>query len=115
MADELYSLQRCADLADVSLSTIKRDALEGRLVTTRIRGCVKVHPRDWEGYLQQCRSAGMERSSRSASKQEAGASVDLSEAIAMLPNLSDVLDKGSKIVALDARRNTRSRKRSHAG
>ena len=115
MADELYNLEHCAKLADVSVSTIKRDVLEGRLIPTRIRGCVKIHPDDWGRYLQKCRSAGMARPGKSESKRTADASADLLEAVATLPSLSDVLDSGSKITELGAYRATRSRKRSRAG
>ena len=101
--------------ADVSLSTIKRDVLEGRLATTRIRGCVKVHPQDWEAYLQRCRSAGTVTVGKSESAGSSRRSAELSAAVAMLPNLSAALSKGSKITALEDYRPTRSRKRSTAG
>src|SRR5438477_627963 len=101
MSDELYSLDQCARKAGVSLSTIKRDVMEGRLQPTRIRGCVKIHPQDWEEYLQKCRSEGMDRVTKSESREPVNDLAALSAAVATLPNLSAALSKGSKIVALD--------------
>jgi hypothetical protein len=115
MSDELYSLEVCARKADVSLSTIKRDIMEGKLTPTRIRGCVKIHPQDWGRYIEECRSAGMARVGKSESGASSQKSADLSAAIGTLPNLSAALSKGSRIIALDERRSTRSRKRSTAG
>jgi excisionase family DNA binding protein len=54
--NELLTIEQCAKLADVSVSTIKRDILEGKLVPTRIRGAVRIAPQDWEEYLRKCRS-----------------------------------------------------------
>ena len=101
MNDDLYSLQECARKADVSLSTIKRDVLEGRLQPTRIRGCVKVHPADWEAYLEKCRSASTAAAGKHESEASIRRSAELSAAIATLPNLSAALSKGSKIAAFD--------------
>jgi hypothetical protein len=115
VSDELYSLERCAKLADVSVSTIKRDIAAGNLHTTRIRGCVKVHPQDWEAYLQKCRSAGMARDGKSESAESTRLLAELFAAGGMLPNLNAALSKGSKIAALDDYRRIRSRKRSTAG
>ena len=115
MADELYSLEVCAKKAGVSVSTIKRELVAGRLAATRLRGRVKIHPQDWEAYLQKCRSAGTGKDGKSGFNGEVNASADLSAAVATLPNLSAALSKGSKIVALDERRSTRSKKRLTAG
>ena len=115
MSDELYPLELCAKKADVSLATIKRDIAAGKLRPTRIRGCVKVHPRDWEEYLQKCRSVSTEKASRSAFSIPGKGLADLLGVARMLPNLSATSGTGSQIVELAAHRHTRSRKRSKGG
>ncbi len=115
MSDELYTLEQCAEKVDMSVSTIKREIAAGRLTPTRIRAGVRIHPRDWEEYLQKCRSASTAAATKLGLDASARRSAELSAAVAMLPNLSAALSKGSKIAALDDYRNTRSRKRSTAG
>lgn len=115
MADELYTLEVCAKKGDVSVSTLKREIVAGRLVPTRIRGRVKIHPSDWGEYLRKCRSVNTEADMKSGFSMPAGDLADLLGAVATLPNLSGERATVSKIIALDARRPTRSRKRSTVG
>lgn len=64
MADELYTLEVCARKADVSVSTLKREIVAGRLIATRIRGTVRIAPSDWEEYTRTCRSVATAEASK---------------------------------------------------
>jgi excisionase family DNA binding protein len=110
---ELYTVEECAIRAKCHPKTIKRQILAGNLKATRIGSLVRIRAGDWEEYL--CRSGDTAPAGRLASNAAAGASARLSEAVAMLPSLKDALSSGSKIIGLEERRNTRSRKRSSAG
>ena len=115
MNDELYSLDLCARKAGVSLSTIKRDIVEGKLRATRIRRRLMIHPEDWGSYIQACRSVNMAADGKSGFSMPASDLAGLLRIVETLPNLSAERGTVSKIIALDARRHTRSRKRSTAG
>ena len=115
MSDELYTLEVCARKAGVSVSTIKREIVCGKLVPTRVRGRVKIHPADWEGYLQQCRSVARGEDGKSGFNMPAGELADLFRAVGTLPNLSAEPATVSRIIALDGARRTRSKKRSIGG
>lgn len=114
MAKDL-TLEDAAKELDVSLSTVKREIADGNLVPTHYRGCTRIAPGDLEEYRKRCRSVGTVGGGRLDSGASSRKLADLSAAIAMLPSLTDVLARESKIIALDERRTTRSRKRSRAG
>ncbi len=112
---EDFTIEEAAAKLRVSPSTVKREIAEGKLVPTRYRGCTRIAPQDLEEYRKKCRSAGTAGDGKSASEASSQKSADHFGVIATLPNLNAALAKGSKIVALDERRRTRSRKRLTAG
>ncbi len=112
---DLFTFEELADKAGVSAKTLKRDAAEGKLVTTRIRGRVRIAAPDWEEYLKRCRSAATAKDGKFAFSTGG-------TALAKLLRLDRTPFKsrgdcapGSKIVALEERRHTRSKKQSSAG
>lgn len=110
-----YTLQECADKVRVSVKTLQRDVAAGRLVTTRIRGRVRIAPSDWEAYLKQCRSVATVRDGKSEFST-GGAGLAKLLRLDRTPFRSRG-GSGSvpQIVELDARRATASKKRSSAG
>ena len=115
MSELVYTIEEAANEAGVSTSTIKREIADGRLIPTRIRGCVRIAREDLEGYIKQCRSVPTEK----AGKSDFSTTGD--ELAALLGDmLTPSSSRGepatvSQIIALDDRRRTRSRKRSTAG
>jgi len=111
VSDELLSLEQCARKADVSVSTLKREIVAGRLVATRIRGRVKIHPRDWGEYLQQCRSVATDEASRFGSNT---LGVGLAARLALTGTRRSsrgATATGSPIIELAEQRSIRSKKR----
>lgn len=116
MADrDGFTFAELAARVDVSEKTLKRDAAEGKLVTTRIRGRVRIAPQDWEDYLQRCRSAATARDGKS---EFSTAGVGLAKLLRLDKTplrLKAGSASGSTIIELDERRATRSKKQSSAG
>lgn len=106
---EVFTYEECAAKARVSVKTLRRDAAEGKLITTLVRGCTRIAPNDWEEYLRKCRSAATVQDGKSAFSMVA---VDLAELLqrGKTPNRSK-RNSGNRstIIALDERRATRSR------
>jgi hypothetical protein len=105
------SIEECADIARVSVSTIKRDIADGRLVATRYRGCTRIAVGDFEDYRKRCRSAGTVQAGKSVFSTMA---LDLPKLLGLTEtprNTRGASSKESQIIALADRRATRSKKR----
>ena len=108
---ELYTIERCAEMADVSESTIKRDIAEGKLTATRIRGAVRISPSDWEEYLKKCRSVHTEEAGKFGCNT-LGVGLAARLGLTETPrNSSAGSSSRSRIVELAARRAIRSKPR----
>jgi excisionase family DNA binding protein len=111
----LLSLAECAEDAQVSEKTLRREVADGRLPVIRIRGRIRIAREAWEGYLQQCQSAN----TVTVGKPEFSLpGADLVKLLAL--DRMPFRGKGSSgeestIVSLAERRTTRSRKPSSAG
>ena len=112
-ADELYTLEQCADKAKCHPKTLKREILRGRLKATRIGALVRIRPGDWEEYL--CRSGATEQAGKFAYSMGAG---DLAKLLRLdqMPSISKRRSAGDSttpapVVPLP----TLSKKRSTAG
>lgn len=114
VADAL-TFKQAADRVGVSAKTLQRDAAAGKLVTTRIRGRVRIALADWEEYLRQCRSAVTVKVGKSEFSTVAG---DLAKLLRVdqTPYSSRAAgDSRSTIIALDEHRAAHSKRRSSVG
>lgn len=112
---DALTFDQAAQRIGVSAKTLKRDAAAGKLVTTRIRGRVRIALPDWEEYLRQCRSVATVRDGKSGCSMVDGDLAKLLRLDRTPLNSKAAGANGSTIVALDERRATRLRKLSSAG
>ena len=108
--NELYTIEQCAKKADVSVSTIKRDILEGKLVATRIRSRVRIAAQDWEDYKKKCRSVPTEEAGKFGFNTLGVGLAARLGATRTPRNTSGASSSRSPIIELAARRGTPSRK-----
>ena len=69
---EVFTIPEAAADAKVSPSTIKREIRCGRLIATRIRGCVRISREDLEDYKRKCRSVATAEDGKFAFSTVAG-------------------------------------------
>lgn len=108
---QVLTLSEAAAVARVSPRTLAREIAAGRLIATRVRGCVRILASDLDRYLQAqratCRSDAAAIAGRLASST---LGADLS---ALLPpartrsSSSGACARASKIIELDERRGSR--------
>ena len=111
----LLTKAEAAQRAKVSEKTITREIAAGKLTPTRIRGAVRIAAEDLEEYLKKCRSAATARPGKyvcSLPGEGLAALLGIGET---LRNLNVDTPSRSKIIALDERRPTGSRKQSSGG
>ena len=114
LIDDL-TVEECAASAKVSPKTIRREIKDGRLKAAPIRGCIRIRREDWEEYRRQCRS---ENTAEAGKFEFNTAGLDLAKLLGpgrTRSRSSASCASGSRIVSLDERRATRSRKPSRAG
>lgn len=106
----MLTVAQAADQVGVSEKTLRREIADGRLATTRIRGCIRIAEHDLGEYLKQCRSESTATAGRSEYSMPG---LGLAKLLGLEPTpstLSESGNPGSRIVRLDARRATRSKK-----
>lgn len=108
---ELLTVEQCADKAQVSPRTIKREILSGKLRATRVRGSVRIAPEDWGRYLEQCRSADTGQDGKSGFNTLGAELAGLLQLAPTRSTLKRGSGSGSTILALAEHPLTRSRKR----
>lgn len=109
-----------AELAGVSVRTIKREVADGRLVPVRIRGCVRILASDLQAYLETRRAPACPSDVTAKAGKRACSTLGVGLAELLGPgrtrsSSSAAPATGSTIVELAGHRATASRKRSSAG